>query len=1463
MKKRLLSALLALCMVLTLLPSSAFATNGHHPFTDVSDTAWYSSAVQYVYEHGMMTGTNSTGTAFSPDSPTSRGMIVTILHRLEGTPSASGMAFADVPTGQWYTDAVAWASANNIMNGYGNGKFGPADPITREQMATTLYRYAQYKGYDTTITGDVSSFSDGGTVSSYAVDAVNWAIGVGLFTGIGNNMFAPTDGALRSQTATVLMRFCENIASEYHTVTFVYNYDDKGTYSTVTVEHGKTVASPTSPTRSGYTFNGWYTATSGGSRFDFSTAVTSDLTLYAHWTSTVGSPGGGGSSGGTWDSPEIGDGQYRIAFNTYNGVYQVQRLDAGEKVSKPEDPTRDLYGFTGWYLEAAAITEYDFDTPVVSDLTLYAGWGNPDGSDDELYFASNETETIFSITDIEVNGNDVTVTYNTNNVALVVVEFFPDRMEDGQWTNANLNANLALDTVASASGYTEQYGELVNITLPINGALPENYLVRASLLDDEHSSVDNALATYVTARYTGTYAKFDALTANDFEDQNLVINFDENDDKNFGVINENVIVIPVSCQSTEDGKVFEFIEYLNGDDNDGEERYTDYEDGNMPEYQSQLEDLVPKHGYKFPNKDAVISGGRKLSDLQVGDIIYIEGTTYMFKIGDIKVEGDSITFTQDENASMADFYTVLKVDFEGIEVDPRLRWEIIDVNASGSASLSLGLTKELSNGVKVSGSVNGKVTGKVKMSYDAHLFSDDYFEAEVSFVTEISGNVKAEISTGSNTDNNHEWKNVVFQVDTREISLPTPVTGLDIYIKPAAQIDWKLSGGVSVTWTSKQTSGFKYNSDTGRTDIAKKEQTASLKAEGGLTIKIGPILDIGIKLFGGVLKGGFVAEAGAKLEAKLAADLDTQTNADSKHACTLCFTGEAKWYAEVSAKVDWKITDSWTGNIINAKLISVEGNIEILRSNPGKFFVSIINDTDSPFGGNLKFGGGDCTNKTYRTQFITQDENGQDISGIQVSVVRQGQTVAKTGASPYTEYLYDGTYNASAAIDGSNVSKTVAVSGNKQTVVLSASTTDTKLEGTVVDANSGRSISGASVTVSKGDVVVASAMTNASGRFSIAVPEGSLTVEVSKENYTTFSSTERVYEGEATHPMGQIELNPGTGMGGFRGVIRDATNNQPIEGVTLRLYEGWNNSGAPSEAKRTLTTNSSGEFRYNTTTLFGSVIGLPSGNYTLTASKNGYTDTSYNIVIYPGTTDENPEIIETMSPEMNDGYYRIVLTWGLYPSDLDSHLVADTDLGGNIHVYFSSMNPEPNYANLDTDDVDSYGPETITITNFEGLSNIRYAVHDFSNRDQTYSNALANSGAVVRLYKGSELLRTFNVPTGYDGTEWDVFTLYSDGRIVTVNTMTYANDPDSVLGLGIGRALSMPKNDVEVWKDYEFAEAVENDSEPKGATVENAADPKETETEDTTVEESVIIIDPDINRLSNIIHKKLSYNLAV
>ncbi|MBE6031682.1 MAG: hypothetical protein E7224_00620 [Clostridiales bacterium] len=177
-------------------------------FTDVAATDWFASAVQYVYDKGMMNGTAAD--KFSPNATTTRGMIVTILWRLEGSPAVSDSSFSDVAAGEWYSDAVAWAAENKIVTGYTSGEFGAKDDITREQLATILFRYAQYKGLESlTLEENLIGYPDEAAISSYAIPALNWAVGQSLINGMGDGSLAPQGEATRAQVAAILMRYCE------------------------------------------------------------------------------------------------------------------------------------------------------------------------------------------------------------------------------------------------------------------------------------------------------------------------------------------------------------------------------------------------------------------------------------------------------------------------------------------------------------------------------------------------------------------------------------------------------------------------------------------------------------------------------------------------------------------------------------------------------------------------------------------------------------------------------------------------------------------------------------------------------------------------------------------------------------------------------------------------------------------------------------------------------------------------------------------------------------------------------------------------------------------------------------------------------------------------------------------------------------------------------------------------------
>lgn len=189
----------------------ATETPSETKFNDVSANDWFASAVDYVTGKGMMNGTADN--TFSPKANTTRGMVVTVLYRLENQPSTSAASFTDVASGAYYANAVAWANANGIVSGYGSGKFGPNDKVTREQLAAILYRYAQYKKYDVSVGEDTNilSYDDAQSISSYAIPAIQWACGAGVVTGKSGSKLDPKGYATRAEVAAMLMRFCENV----------------------------------------------------------------------------------------------------------------------------------------------------------------------------------------------------------------------------------------------------------------------------------------------------------------------------------------------------------------------------------------------------------------------------------------------------------------------------------------------------------------------------------------------------------------------------------------------------------------------------------------------------------------------------------------------------------------------------------------------------------------------------------------------------------------------------------------------------------------------------------------------------------------------------------------------------------------------------------------------------------------------------------------------------------------------------------------------------------------------------------------------------------------------------------------------------------------------------------------------------------------------------------------------------
>lgn len=205
MKKKLIALLLCMAMLLSVIPTAQAA---NLPFTDVKPNAWYYSAVECAYENGLFNGTSAT--TFAPDMAMSRGMLVSVLYRYEGSPTVSGSdPFTDVDSRKYYAAAVTWAAQNGVVNGTGTTTFAPDTDIAREQMVAILYRYANIKGYNTGARDSLNAFTDRVSISAYARESFQWAVAVGIISGTSATTLSPQGTATRAEVAAILVRFSQ------------------------------------------------------------------------------------------------------------------------------------------------------------------------------------------------------------------------------------------------------------------------------------------------------------------------------------------------------------------------------------------------------------------------------------------------------------------------------------------------------------------------------------------------------------------------------------------------------------------------------------------------------------------------------------------------------------------------------------------------------------------------------------------------------------------------------------------------------------------------------------------------------------------------------------------------------------------------------------------------------------------------------------------------------------------------------------------------------------------------------------------------------------------------------------------------------------------------------------------------------------------------------------------------------
>lgn len=635
---------------------------------------------------------------------------------------------------------------------------------------------------------------------------------------------------------------------------------------------------------------------------------------------------------------------------------------------------------------------------------------------DESAINTQAKQTIYSITDIEMLNHggqaEAAVTVNVNTGCVLDVSFYADE------ALADVSVDRLCDPIVSTSAATPDYCEMETVYLPVNESLPEYFIILAELKDADGNRMADP---FLCLDHTSSYARFAEKTVADAAEEydGAVLNFDEDDTNNFGVLDPGVITIHVSSD----------VNALTVEEHDPLNEEDDF--------------IVSDFTYYFSNPDQTVLA------LRHGDCVYVENTEYLFKVGSISVADGAAVIVPSKDVEVTDFYDFLKVNLQSDEPSG----DEAQLFASASAAPETSFSENINwhpggdEDITVTGALSVTNKTELKIAFDANLLTNSYVEYSMKPTTTIKleGTVTAEKSTEDKGEQTND-KEASDELSIGKVKLPSPVPGLSVYIKPSFGVKLALSGTASVEFQSTSTTGFTYNSKSGIQKADKKESSAKLSAEAKVELTIGPKIAVGAT-FIEVIDASVSTQAGLKISLKEAGDILTSEDRDYHHACTFCLDGTSKWFLTVDAKLKIDLPGKHFDYSKKWNIVKLEGWLSLFADSEkgasneaGKFYISLLNMRSSPFGGIPHVGTGTCPNKAWRTEIEAVDANDQALEGVAVNVTGEtGEVVS--GETKFVAYLYNGAYVAAATLNGVHVRKEFEVNKEKQTVKLEGDVT--------------------------------------------------------------------------------------------------------------------------------------------------------------------------------------------------------------------------------------------------------------------------------------------------------------------------------------------------------------------------------------------------------------------------------------